>query len=80
MEQYIRTLVAHLRPSTLAGLIYDIGWAVEEEGLSKSQYLALVKVALDTLVQHGGVEEARELIRLEGELPQAFGREGLTND
>ena len=56
-----------LRPSTLAGLVHDLGWALEEKTVLKSEWAFLVKMSLNELISNVGVAEARKLIELEGE-------------
>lgn len=71
MQATMAALLANLRPSTLAGVVYDLGWALEDGDLPKSQYAWACKMALDELVRNQGVDKARELIAAEGEaLPQ----------
>lgn len=59
------TWVECLKPSTLAGMVADLGWAIEDRTLSPSQYAWMVRVCLNELVKNQGVERAREMIAQE---------------
>ncbi len=65
-QQGFAAMLAALRPSTLAALAYDIGWAIEARELSPSEWAFLGKMATRALVDNQGVDKARELITAEG--------------
>lgn len=65
-RQGFEAMLATLRPSTLAALVYDIGWAIESRELSPSEWSFLAQLAVRELAQNQGVDKARELIAAEG--------------
>lgn len=67
-KQSWEAMIHTLRPSTLAGLVYDLGWGMDEGVLRKSEWAFFAKMALHELVKHVGVDAAREMIGFEGGL------------
>ena len=67
-KQSWQGMINTLRPSTLAGLVYDLGWALDEGLISKAEWAFFVKMALNKLVTLVGVDAAREMVGFEAGL------------